>query len=235
MRRAYAKLSLGEARRIKIALPRGISEAKAREMAAAMAEEIAAGTFVPPPPRGGRAPPATPGELSPKWFGRFCLYREASRDVPIELALRPLLASAKEARPYGDKVLRVPPPEDCAELLRKDLLTAGVDRRELHGHDERTHQITFHALRDTYCTWRAVRGDAPIDIMTAAGRESFSTTQGYLDVAKVRRAGGGYGETFGALPEALTVPLELSLKEAKLLKSLRPQRELKTPPHVAMR
>jgi hypothetical protein len=90
------------------------------------------------------------------------------RDVPIEATLRPLLEALKEEA-ETDRVLRVPPPEDCAELPGKDLRTASVDRPAIHGLDDMVHQLTFYAIRDTHCTWRAVRGDAPVDIMTHAG------------------------------------------------------------------
>lgn len=397
--RWYAKLSVGGGRRIKIALPEGISKTRARDMAEKMATDIEAGIFSPPPARRGAAAAPTPGDSTATWFGRFCEYREGrghttvdadrsrfknhieaaigekpiakvarrdiekvrdeldrkvragalgwktawnvwglmtsmfraavssksadlcvrsddptagvegpdrgedlgnvhlfpsefvrlvscsqvplyrrrlytvaamtgarqgelrallwsdvdiehgiirisksierktkrvkgtkgrrGRDVPIEFALRPLLEAMKE-QAENDRVLRVPPAEDCAELVRKDLRTAGVDRPAIHGLDDMVHQLTFHALRDSYCTWRAVRGDAPIEIMTHAGHRSFATTQKYLDMATTLRAGGGYGQPLAALPVALTVPEELSLSGPKYRKLLRPQWELKT-------
>jgi integrase len=397
--RWYAKLSLGGGRRKKIALPRGISEAKAREMAAKMAEDLAAGVFVAPPPRGGEKCASTdPTASTSTWFDAFSEYRtnkkkltdghtdrsrfknwiepvigakpmdkvtrrevekirdildekvnagelswktawnvwglvtsmfkaavssksrdlcvrtdnptvdvegpergeelgnvhlfpsefvalitsgavplyrrrlyiaaaftgarqgelrallwtdvdlehgiirisksierktrkvkstkaKRVRDVPVESALSPLLEAMKEEA-ESDRVLRVPPAEDCAELLRKDLLTAGVDRPAIHGLDDMVHRLTFHALRDSYCTWRAVRGDAPVDIMTHAGHRSFATTQRYLDLAKTLRAGGGYGAPFSPLPEEVIVPSDLSPSPPKLLKQLRPQWDL---------
>jgi hypothetical protein len=36
-----------------------------------------------------------------------------------------------------------------------DLRMAGVDRFAIRGLDASVHQLTFHPLRDTYCTWRA--------------------------------------------------------------------------------
>jgi hypothetical protein len=94
------------------------------------------------------------------------------RDVPIELALRPLLTDMRDRR-SGPRVLHVPPAEDCAELLRKDLLTAGVTRAELHGKNPRVHQLTFHALRDSYCTWRAVAGSA-ISCLKSSGMQTVT-------------------------------------------------------------
>jgi integrase len=153
-----------------------------------------------------------------------------ARDVPIELGLRPLLQAMKDEA-EGDRVLRVPPPEDCAALVRRDLAKAGVLRPALHGKDPGSHQITFHGLRDTYCTWRAVRGDKPTEIMTHAGHRSFATTQRYLDLAGTLRAGGGYGEPLAALPDQLLEPEPnrprvSSPNGAKRSESLRPQREL---------
>lgn len=148
-----------------------------------------------------------------------------SRDVPIELALRPLLQAMFDER-EGERVLRVPPPEDCAELVRRDLLKAKVTRPALHGKDPGSHQITFHALRDTYCTHRAVRGDNPTAIMAHAGHRSFATTQKYLDLASTLRAGAGYGEPLGPLPAGLNQPTVSAPESAKCAESLRPQREL---------
>jgi len=73
--RWYAKLSLGDGRRKKVALPRGISEAMARNLAEKMAEDLAAGVFVPPPPRGGAT--ATAGDLESveQWCTRWCRWR----------------------------------------------------------------------------------------------------------------------------------------------------------------
>ncbi len=115
------------------------------------------------------------------------------RTVDIETHLRPLLAALVE-HPQGKdgRLLRMPPPEDRAELLRKDLLTVGVSRAALHIEgDPLRRAINFHDLRDTGLTMMAVRGDSPIVIQWAGGHTDFKTTQGYIDRGRVeaRRIG----------------------------------------------
>jgi hypothetical protein len=62
----------------------------------------------------------------------------------------------------------MPPPEDRAELLRRDLMHVGVTRKALHIEgDPLCRAIVFHDLRDTGLTHMAVRGDAPIVIQWA--------------------------------------------------------------------
>jgi hypothetical protein len=91
--------------------------------------------------------------------------------------------------------------EDWARRLRKYLGWAGVKRAELFANDRTRKQITFYDLRSTGITWRAVRCDAPLHIMSAAGHEDFKTTQGYIREAEPLRA--GFGDVFPALPKEL--------------------------------
>ncbi len=88
-------------------------------------------------------------------------------------------------------LLRVPPIEDCADLLRKDLWTVGARRDALHTADATRTKMTFHCLRDTGLTHMAVRGDSPIAIQWRAGHTDFKMTQGYIDRGRVeaRRIG----------------------------------------------
>jgi hypothetical protein len=86
----------------------------------------------------------------------------------------------------------MPPPEDRAELLRKDLRTVGVTRAELHiERDPLQRAIVFHDLRDTGLTHMAVRGDSPVVVQWAGGHTDFKTTQGYIARGQVeaRRIG----------------------------------------------
>ena len=100
-----------------------------------------------------------------------------------------MLVKAPEGR--AGRLLRVPPSEDCAELLRADLWTVGVRRADLHTSDAARTRMTFHALRDSGLTHRAVRGDSPIAIQWAAGHTDYKMTQGYVDRGRVeaRRIG----------------------------------------------
>ena len=52
----------------------------------------------------------------------------AVRDVPIHPNLAPLVERLTEGLTADNRILRVPPPEDCAEKLRADLERAGVTR-----------------------------------------------------------------------------------------------------------
>ena len=92
----------------------------------------------------------------------------------------------------GGRLLRMPMPEDRAELLRKDLRTVGVTREALHIEcNPRERAIVFHDLRDTGLTHMAVRGDSPVVIQWAGGHTDFKTTQGYIARGQVeaRRIG----------------------------------------------
>jgi len=115
------------------------------------------------------------------------------RTVDIEPNVRALVEWLTK-RPQGKagRLLRMPPPEDRAELLRKDLRTVGVTREALHiERDPRQRAIVFHDLRDTGLTHMAVRGDTPIAIQWAGGHTDFKTTQGYIARGQVeaRRIG----------------------------------------------
>lgn len=86
----------------------------------------------------------------------------------------------------------MPPPEDRAELLRRDLRTVGVNREALHiERDPLRRAIVLHDLRDTGLTHMAVRGDSPIVIQWAGGHTDMKTTSGYIDRGRVeaRRIG----------------------------------------------
>ena len=62
--------------------------------------------------------------------------------------------------------------------------------------------ITFHDLRATGITWRAVRGDDVLKIQRAVGHRSLMTTQRYIREAEV--IGRDIGEPFPALPKGIT-------------------------------
>jgi integrase len=128
-----------------------------------------------------------------------------SRSIDIEPALLPLIDLLLEAPEGRDgRLFRVPPPEDCAELLRKDLRTVGVRREALHSEDSTRTPIVFHSLRDTGLTHMAVRGDSPIVVQWRGGHTDFKTTQGYIDRGRVEAR--RIGEPLPPLPPEVLGP-----------------------------
>ncbi len=126
----------------------------------------------------------------------------ATRRIPIEPVLRPVLSLLHEEREGRAAVLWMPDHADRAILLRQHLQSAGVDRAELFTSDAQRKHITFHDLRATGITWAAVRGDDPLRIKQRAGHASFATTEIYIREAENLR--DGFGDVFPALPPELT-------------------------------
>ena len=60
---------------------------------------------------------------------------------------------------------------------------------------------SFHDLRRTGITWRAVRGDEPLKIQRAAGHDDLRTTQRYINEAQTFE-GERFGEPFPSVPLA---------------------------------
>ena len=122
------------------------------------------------------------------------------RKVPIEPSLLPLLRKMHiEANGQGRVVAPMPPREEWAERLRKYLGWAGVTRSDLFADDAIRRQISFHDLRHTGITWRAVRGDEPLKVMRAAGHDDLRTTQRYINEAQTFE-GPSFGLPFRAVP-----------------------------------
>jgi hypothetical protein len=84
--------------------------------------------------------------------------------------------------------LRLPPIEDCAELLRKDLWTVGVRAPRLHTSDATRTATTFHCLRDTGLTHMAVRGDSPTVVQWRAAHTDYKQTQSYSTAGESKPA-----------------------------------------------
>src|SRR5581483_3759451 len=106
-----------------------------------------------------------------------------ARRVPIEPTLRPLLEAMQ-----GDDdqaVIEIPVGGGFAEVLRSDLVRAGCDRAALTANDATRRPLSFHDLRHTYGTWRAVRGDDTMKISRAMGHTNVETTQRYINDAEV--------------------------------------------------
>ncbi len=151
-----------------------------------------------------------------------------TRDIPIETELAPLLQVLLDEAD-NTKWLRMPPREDCAELLQKHMRKAGLAREALHLDDALHKALTFHDLRGTYATWCAVRGDDPLKIKQRCGHSTFQTTEGHIRAAEVLRAGKGFGEPFPALPPELLDGANRSAIDPhsrNYSKTLRPQRDI---------
>lgn len=137
----------------------------------------------------------------------------AGRRFQVEAEILPLLrvmrdeAGGTEAR---GRVVKMPPAEDLAERLRQYLEWAQVKRAELHTpvSDPTRKRITWHDLRATGITWRAVRGDDPIKIQASAGHANFGTTQIYIREAEALAS--AFGTVFPPLPESVLRPDEAS-------------------------
>lgn len=123
----------------------------------------------------------------------------------IEVELLPLLrAMHAEGTGRGYVVGSLGDERELAAILRKDLLDAGITRRELHenSNDPPREWMTLHDLRTTGITWMAVQGvRPPFEIMARAGHRQLQQTQGYIDRASLIRR--GYGQAFPTLPTSL--------------------------------
>lgn len=123
----------------------------------------------------------------------------------LEQALLPLLRAMRaETGGQGYVVGRLGDERELAATLRRDLLDAGVTRRELHENcnDPPREWMTMHDLRTTGITWMAVQGQRPpFEIMARAGHRQLAQTQGYIDRASLIRR--GYGQTFPTPPTSL--------------------------------
>lgn len=126
-----------------------------------------------------------------------------SRRVGIEPTLRPLLEALTRDRSDDATVIALPARDDGAVMLRRHMRLAGLDRADLYADDATRIPLTFHDLRATGLTWRAIRGDDPLKIQREAGHTSLDTTQRYIRVASVY--GEGFGEVFPELPASLLV------------------------------
>jgi integrase len=127
---------------------------------------------------------------------------ENTRKVPIEPTLLPLLIQMHAQAKGEGLVAAMPQRKEWSERLRKYLLWAGVTRAELTADDATRHPLTFHDLRHTGITWRAVRGDAPMKIMRAAGHENFGTTLGYVNETEAFEP-EKFGTPFPSIPLTL--------------------------------
>lgn len=135
-----------------------------------------------------------------------------AREVPIHEQLVGLLEVLVDRAGGKDcpaaALLRVPPAEDCAELVRKDLHTAGVTRADIFEDSERVQPFTFHGMRHTCLTHWAMAAGGNVWALAAAGHTDHKTAARYISRANLLRA-GRFGAPHPALP---TTMLEASKK-----------------------
>ena len=104
--------------------------------------------------------------------------------------------------------MTLPSDTNHARAFRSLLWKAGVRRTELHTQGvSGVKAITAYDWRSTGITWRAVRGDAPLVIKSAAGHRDFKTTEDYIKEIEPLR--DGFGDVFPPLPERLFSPQTL--------------------------
>jgi integrase len=126
----------------------------------------------------------------------------AARRFTLEPTLLPLLRAMRAERPLDELVFKPwPLHKNRAGQLRAALVTAGVTRADLFANDLTRKHMTFHDLRATGITWRAIRGDEPLRIMHAAGHKDLTTTMAYVREAENVRT--GFGDVFPPLPTCL--------------------------------
>jgi len=135
---------------------------------------------------------------------------DTSRRVPIELALRPLLAAMHaecegtgRLLPWGSKDRKL------SRQIQRCMRLAGLTRADLYASDRARKPMTFYDLRATGITWCAVRGDDPLRIKQRAGHRIFSTTEIYIREAENLGA-ADFGTPFPPLPESLLRSTERS-------------------------
>ncbi len=127
-----------------------------------------------------------------------------SRDVPIEPALRPLLLHMRDHAKSVGLVLPILSRVNSNNLsrdFRQRLLSAGVDRAELHRGNAMEKKIGFRQLRDFGVTMRLWRGDNPLIVKRHSDHEDFDTLLVYT--VEIEKLNASCGEPLGDLPACL--------------------------------
>jgi len=128
----------------------------------------------------------------------------APRDVPIEPTLRPLLAymhRRAKGRGLVLPILSQVNPNNLSRDFRQRLLSAGVDRAELHRGSATEKKIGFRQLRDFGVTMRLWRGDNPLVVKRHSDHEDFETLLLYS--VEIEKLNASCGEPFPELPACL--------------------------------
>ncbi|MEI9948287.1 MAG: tyrosine-type recombinase/integrase [Pseudomonadota bacterium] len=124
---------------------------------------------------------------------------EDSRHFALEPVLRPLLDQMWAERPKPGSLL-FPRFTHLAEVLREDLMKAGVTRASLHVRRSGSQPIRFHDLRATGITYMAIRGDSDQDVRERAGHADFETTLLYIRRGHLALSSAAIGRPYAALP-----------------------------------
>ncbi len=130
--------------------------------------------------------------------------RNGVRQIPIELALRPLVARMQEGKAASALVapmLDAFGEDHLAELFREHLLLAKVERTELHTTTATHVRGNFRSTRDSGITWLALSGLGVDKICRRAGHDDVNTSMGYVKLAE--DLSGDLGVPFGPLPADL--------------------------------
>lgn len=128
----------------------------------------------------------------------------AKRQIPIEPSLAPLLAlliASRESGPIVDAP-RADGKGGAADLVKKDLRRAGLERPDLFRDDADHMPFTFHGLRHTAITHWAIAVRDASWLILVAGHTDKDMTLRYLDKAAVIR--GSFGAPHAPLPPGLT-------------------------------
>lgn len=146
-----------------------------------------------------------------------------TRRFSIDAEIRPLLLVMHAESGGKGKVCDLPHEGDLAERLQRYLNLAGVKRGELYERSPGHAPITFRDLRAVGITWRALRGDDPLRIQSAAGHGYFSTTQIYIRLAGELDTATA-GTPFPPIPP-IVLGRELTKAERRQLGGLPPERD----------
>ena len=143
---------------------------------------------------------------------------EVPLHVSIHPRLRPLaLTMHREglSQPFSWAIPLIKRDKGLAEMLRRDLITAGVTRRELHESPHGSAALRFHDLRATGATWLRME-DYTMEQVAQRLRDTVTVAQGYVrpfDGPAAMR--GDYGRPFPTLPSSLGIdPCDLSTSVA---------------------
>ena len=130
--------------------------------------------------------------------------RNGVRVVPVDPSLAPLLSALAEGQPKSALVaprLSEFGEDHLAEVFRKHLKAAKVDRPELHASTLTHVQSNFRSCRDSGLTWLALSGIGVDKIMRRAGHDNVQTSMGYVKIAEDLT--GDLGAPFAPLPRSL--------------------------------
>ena len=148
--------------------------------------------------------------------------------MPIEPALRPLLAALVK-NPLGtDGRLFVISNRGMGDTIRRHAHRAGIERPELFADDDQAMPLRFHSCRHTYATWLALAGVEALVIQQRGGWADFALVNRYVEEAEsVGR--GDIGTPFPPVPAVLVSGLVQSSRQSSQDSSKGPKRAISSP------